>query len=293
LAQENGIRRAKVSPTSLATASHCKASSSAHSTRRRANAIPHLTVQRPEAHYSNGWLTLYHSLGQVAAAREWRSSIPTIAAHRLRRRVFHEGQKEAGGKEFDDLIDGVDHLIKMGLVDEKKVGITAAVTAATRPPGARPITRTVSLRGHVRRHQQLISCSGTTDIPQEMFLVHHRKWLWDDWDYFAKASRSSISTSTRRVVIMHGKADRASTRQSLEFYRHLKVRNQAPVRLSSTGEGHATAGQRPGSITTSSFAVDGALPEGPRRRHAAMDIDYGLTPTAKTSSNSWDNVATV
>ena len=23
-----------------------------------------------------------------------------------------------------------------------------------------------------------ISCSGTTDIPQEMFLVHHRKWLW-------------------------------------------------------------------------------------------------------------------
>jgi dipeptidyl aminopeptidase/acylaminoacyl peptidase len=23
----------------------------------------------------------------------------------------------------------------------------------------------------------LVSCAGTTDIPQEMFLVHHRQWL--------------------------------------------------------------------------------------------------------------------
>src|SRR5438552_16067535 len=35
-----------------------------------------------------------------------------------------KGQKDAAGKEFDDLVDGVDHLVKMGLVDEKKVGIT-------------------------------------------------------------------------------------------------------------------------------------------------------------------------
>ena len=50
---------------------------------------------------------------------------------------------------------------------------------------------------------------------------------------------------------MHGKNDpRVNPGQSLELYRHLKVRNQAPVRLVLyPGEGHGN--RRRGSITTS------------------------------------------
>lgn len=33
-------------------------------------------------------------------------------------------QAAAAGPEFDDLVDGVDHLIRIGLVDREKVGIT-------------------------------------------------------------------------------------------------------------------------------------------------------------------------
>ena len=33
-----------------------------------------------------------------------------------------------------------------------------------------------------------VSKVGTTDIPEEMYLVHHRKHLWDDWDYFLERS---------------------------------------------------------------------------------------------------------
>jgi dipeptidyl aminopeptidase/acylaminoacyl peptidase len=34
------------------------------------------------------------------------------------------GHADAAGKEFEDLIDAVDHLIEIGLVDREKVGIT-------------------------------------------------------------------------------------------------------------------------------------------------------------------------
>ena len=79
----------------------------------------------PEAHYSNGWLTNYNVLGQVAAARGMAVFYPNYRGTTGYGVEFSmKGQKAAGGKEFDDLIDGVDHLIKMGLVDEKKVGIT-------------------------------------------------------------------------------------------------------------------------------------------------------------------------
>ena len=38
------------------------------------------------------------------------------------------GQADAAGKEFDDLVDAVDHLIATGLVDRDKVGVTGGST---------------------------------------------------------------------------------------------------------------------------------------------------------------------
>ena len=131
-----------------------------------------------------------------------------------------------------------------------------------------------------------ISCSGTTDIAQEMFLVHHRKWLWDDWEYFKKASPINyLEKHKTPLLIMHGKNDpRVNPGQSLEFYRHLKVRNQAPVRLVLyPGEGHGnrrSASKLDYNIRSLQW-MEHYL-KGPGDKMPAMEIDYGLElPAAK------------
>ena len=74
-----------------------------------------------------------------------------------------------------------------------------------------------------------------------MFLVHHLKRLWDDWDYFLNRSPiRHIQKNKTPTLILHGKNDpRVHPSQSLEFFRHLKTLNQAPARLVLyEGEGH-------------------------------------------------------
>ena len=98
-----------------------------------------------------------------------------------------------------------------------------------------------------------ISKVGTTDIPDEEYLVHPRKRPWDDWEYFLERSPIYHADKSRTpLLILHGKDDpRVHPAQSLELYRHLKMRGKAPVRLVLyPGEGTATAARRRGSTTT-------------------------------------------
>jgi dipeptidyl aminopeptidase/acylaminoacyl peptidase len=87
----------------------------------------------------------------------------------------------------------------------------------------------------------LVSKAGTTDISQEEFLVHNRRWPWDDWN---KALERSPITHAREshtpLLILDGKEDpRVHPSQSLAFYRYLKLQGRAPVRLVLyPGEGH-------------------------------------------------------
>jgi dipeptidyl aminopeptidase/acylaminoacyl peptidase len=197
----------------------------------------------PEAHVSNGWVTQYHSAGQVGAARGFAVFYPNYRGSTGRGVEFTKlGQADAAGKEFDDLVDGVDHLIATGLVDAKKVGVTggsyggyASAWCATYYSDR--FAASVMFVGI----SDNLSKVGTTDIPEEMYLVHHRKRLWEDWDYFL--DRSPIRYVERHrtpLLILHGKDDpRVDVSQSREIHRHLKTLDQAPVRLVLyPGEGH-------------------------------------------------------
>jgi dipeptidyl aminopeptidase/acylaminoacyl peptidase len=249
----------------------------------------------PEAHYANGWVTLYHSLGQVAAAKGMAVFYPNYRGSTGYGVEFSmKGQKDAGGKEFDDLIDGVDHLIKMGLVDPKKVGITGGsyggyATAWGSTYYSDRFAAGVMFVGI----SDWISCAGTTDIPQEMFLVHHRKWLWDDWDYFAKASPvKHLDKAKTPLLILHGKNDpRVHPSQSLELHRHLKVRGQAPVRLVLyPDEGHGnrrTASRLDYNLRLLQW-MEHYL-KGPGGAMPPLDLDYGLAPSPKTTSAGWND----
>jgi dipeptidyl aminopeptidase/acylaminoacyl peptidase len=79
----------------------------------------------PEAHVANSWVTSYANPGQVAAARGMAVFYPNYRGSTGRGVEFSKlDHGDPAGKEFDDIVDGVDHLVASGLVDKDKVGIT-------------------------------------------------------------------------------------------------------------------------------------------------------------------------
>ena len=153
----------------------------------------------PEAHDHNGWLTSYSAPGQVAAARGFAVFYPNYRGSTGRGVEFSKtSQAAAAGPEFDDLVDGVDHLIEMGLVDREKVGITGGSYGGYASAwGTTYYSDRFAAAIPFVGISDAISKMGTTDIPYEMYDVHHRKWLWEDWDYFAKASPIYYVTRNR------------------------------------------------------------------------------------------------
>ncbi len=197
----------------------------------------------PESHESDGWLTSYSRPGQVAAGRGFFVFYPNYRGSTGRGVEFSMmGQADAAGKEFADLIDGIDSLIDRGLVDRQRVGITGGSYGGYASAwGATYYSDRFAASVMFVGISDNISKVGTTDIPEEMFLVHHRKRLWDDWEYFLRTSPIRYVQRNRTpTLILHGKQDpRVHPSQSLELHRHLKTLGQAPVRLVFyEGEGH-------------------------------------------------------
>lgn len=197
----------------------------------------------PEAHDRAGWLTSYAQPGQIAAAKGFAVFYPNYRGSTGRGVEFSKlGQADPAGKEFDDLIDAVDHLIEIGIVDKEKVGITggsyggyASAWGATRFSDR--FAASVMFVGISDK----ISKSGTTDIAEEEFLVHARKRPWDDWQFFLERSPIyHVQQARTPTLILHGKEDpRVHPGQSLELYRYLKLIGKTPVRLVLyPGEGH-------------------------------------------------------
>jgi dipeptidyl aminopeptidase/acylaminoacyl peptidase len=197
----------------------------------------------PESHISNGWLTSYSAPGQVAAARGFAVFYPNYRGSTGRGVEFSElSQGDPAGKEFDDIVDAVDHLVKIGVADKDKVGITGGsyggyATAWASTYYTERFAAGVMFVGI----SDNISKLGTTDIANEMFLVHSRKRPWDDWQFFLERSPIYHAGKSRTpLLILHGKDDpRVHPTQSLELYRYLKLHGNTPVRLVwYPGEGH-------------------------------------------------------
>ncbi len=197
----------------------------------------------PESHHSNNWLTNYGDPAQTAAARGFAVMHTNYRGSTGRGMAFAKSsQGDAGGAEFDDLIDAIDHLVAIGLVDKDKVAVTGGsyggyATAWLSTRYSERIAAGVMFVGISDK----ISKVGTTDIPDEEFYVHARKRVWDDWQHTLERSPIYHAGNCKTpLLILHGKDDpRVNPGQSYEMYRHLKVRKQAPVRLVLyPGEGH-------------------------------------------------------
>jgi dipeptidyl aminopeptidase/acylaminoacyl peptidase len=189
----------------------------------------------PEAHYRNGWMTRYSRPGQIFAARGFAVFYPNYRGSTGRGVEFSKlGQGDPAGAEFDDLVDGVDHLVEIGLVDRDRVGVTggsyggyATAWCATR------LTDRFAAGVMFVGISNKLSKVGTTDIPDEEFYVHALKRVYDDVPFFLERSPiSHVKGARTPLLILHGEDDpRVSVTQSKELYRALTIVGQAPVRL--------------------------------------------------------------
>lgn len=213
---------------------------------RKGTKVPLITVVHggPEAHYTNGWLTAYSIPGQMATAKGYAVFYPNYRGSTGRGVEFaYSSQGDLAGKEFDDIVDGVDYLIAQGLADEKRIGVTGGsyggyASAWMSTYYSDRFAAAVMFVGISNN----LSKWGTSDIPEELYLVHSRKRIWNDWEGYLKRSPVYyVDRSQTPILIMHGADDpRVHPAQSMELYRHLKVRKpELPVRLIYyPGEGH-------------------------------------------------------
>lgn len=197
----------------------------------------------PESRVANAWVTSYSLPGQFAASSGYFVCYPNYrgsTGRGLDYAMSHQG--DYAGKEFDDLVDAIDHLDREGLIDPKKVGVTGGsyggyASAWCATYYSKRFAASVMFVGI----SDLISKQGTTDIPDEMYLVHARKRPWDDWRFFLERSPIYYAEQARTpILILHGKDDpRVHPSQSLELYRTLKTIGKVPTRLVwYPGEGH-------------------------------------------------------
>lgn len=236
----------------------------------------------PEAHNSNGWLTSYSRPGQALAAKGFAVFYPNYRASTGRGVAFSKlDHKDLAGKEFDDLVDAVDHFVTSGLADRDRVGITGGsyggfATAWCATYYSERFAAGVMFVGISNNTGKL----GTSDIPVELFQVHSRMWPWSDWQLFLERSPIYYVEKARTpLLIAGGDADtRVHPSQSLQLYRYLKLIGKTPVRLVTyPGEGHGN--RRAASRLDFSLRLVRWMEhylQGPGGEPPPPEIDYGL-----------------
>ena len=197
----------------------------------------------PESHDRNGWLTNYSRPGQLAAAKGYAVLYPNYRGSTGRGVAFSKtSQGDAAGAEFDDLVDAVNQLVKAGIADKDRVGITGGSYGGYATAwGSTRYTEVFRAGVMFVGISNKISKGLTTEIPVEDVMVHTLFDPWTKWDFALERSPVFHAEKSRTaLLIAHGQDDsRVHPAQSLQLYRALKLIGKTPVRyVRYPGEGH-------------------------------------------------------
>jgi dipeptidyl aminopeptidase/acylaminoacyl peptidase len=186
----------------------------------------------PESQYLDGWLNGYATPGHALAERGYVVFFPNYRGSTGRGVAFAKADhKDLGGREFTDVLDGIDHLAWRGIVDPNRVGITGGsyggyFTALGVTRYSDRFAAGVELFGITSWESFL----GQSDIPVESSMVHWNLWCYDHADLCRE--RSAIGNldraGTPTLILQGEKDDRVPKPQSDELYAALKWR-KVPV----------------------------------------------------------------
>ncbi|MCH8837115.1 MAG: S9 family peptidase [Candidatus Marinimicrobia bacterium] len=204
----------------------------------------------PEAHYSYGWNSSYFMPPQVFAGQGYAVFLPNYRAstgYGLAHTKAHFGNP--AGTEFDDIADGIRHLIDIRVADAGRVGLGGGsyggYAAGWFSSYYTDLVKAVAMFVGI---SDAISKVGGTDIAYEMLYVHFGKKLEDRWQQALERSPIYHAHKSKTAVLIIGGEDdtRVHPSQSLEYYRRLKMNDHPAVRLVQyPGERHGNT-KRPG-----------------------------------------------
>ena len=142
------------------------------------------------------------------------------------------------GKDYDDLMAGVDAAIGKGFIDEKNLfvcgGSGGGVLTAWIVGHTNRFTAAVSMRPVINWH----SFVGTTDGPS--WYSQFRKYPWEDpMEFAVRSPLHYVANVTTPTMVMTGEADlRTPMGQSEEYYRALKMLKKETLLVRMPDEYH-------------------------------------------------------
>jgi dipeptidyl aminopeptidase/acylaminoacyl peptidase len=192
----------------------------------------------PEAASQHGWSPLV----QLLAARGYAVLQPNYRGSAGRGVAFSRGDHDdLGGQEFQDILSGVDALIERGLVDPDRVGMggwsyggyLSAMAATHHSPRFRAAVMGAGISNWV-------SFTGTTDIPEEMSVVHWNRPMSENVAlYWERSPLAAIDRAATPTLILFGAGDeRVPPGQGHELHHALRDRGVATEMVLYPRAGH-------------------------------------------------------
>lgn len=182
----------------------------------------------PEGISFDGWVTNPLYPAQVLAGAGYAVFMPNYRGSGGRGVAFSKGDhRDLGGREFDDVLDGITHLHNTGAADSARVGISGTSYGGyfSAWAGTKHSER-FRLAMPFAGISNWMAFTGTTDIPEEMALVH-----WDLWPYehpmlmWERSPLAHIGKANTPMVIGQGMVDeRVHPEQMMELYQALKLK---------------------------------------------------------------------
>jgi len=188
----------------------------------------------PEGISANGWTTNALYPAQVLAGAGYAVFMPNYRGSGGRGVAFSKGDhRDLGGREFDDVLDGIDALHAAGIADRDRVGISGTSYGGffSAWAGTKHSER-FRLAMPFAGISNWMSFQGTTDIPYEMALTH-----WDLWPYehpllmWERSPMAYINQANTPMIIGAGLVDeRVHPEQMIQLAQALRLKD-VPVDL--------------------------------------------------------------
>jgi dipeptidyl aminopeptidase/acylaminoacyl peptidase len=182
----------------------------------------------PEGFNVNGWSTNSLYPAQVLAGQGYAVFMPNYRGSGGRGVAFAKADhRDLGGREFDDVLDGISALHQRGIADSTRVGISGTSYGGffSAWAGTKHSER-FRLAMPFAGISNWTSFTGTTDIPVEMAAVH-----WDLWPYehpllmWERSPLAHVGNAQTPMIIGQGMADeRVHPEQMIQLHQALRLK---------------------------------------------------------------------